>query len=63
MRNSTSANTLFLRGIVALCKILNAVTENKTVLMIAHRMKFIPKADKIIATEKGVIKQEEHMMS
>ena len=39
-------------------KAINSLTENKTVIMIAHRMKSIQKADKIIAIENGVIKQE-----
>ena len=43
---------------VDILKAIEALTENKTVIMIAHRMKSIKKADKIIAIENGVIKQE-----
>ena len=39
-------------------KAIDSLTENKTVIMIAHRMKSIQKADKIIAIEDGVIQQE-----
>ena len=39
-------------------KAIDSLTENKTVIMIAHRMKSIQKADKIIAIENGIIKQE-----
>ncbi len=37
---------------------IDALTQNKTVIMIAHRMKIVRNADKIIAVEKGHIAQE-----
>lgn len=39
-------------------KAVNRLTHNKTVIMIAHRMKSIQNADKIIAVENGTIQQE-----
>lgn len=41
----------------AIMKAIDKLTKNKTVVMIAHRMKTIQKADQIIALDKGKIVQ------
>ncbi|PIB28365.1 hypothetical protein BFP77_00035 [Maribacter sp. 4U21] len=53
-----AANSLDAKNEKAIIENLSAATENKTVVVIAHRLSTVKNADKIVVLENGIIQEE-----